>query len=111
MATKTYYLSFGRNIGKYGSSMSYGDWSAMNIALAGVVEDSGCKIIATTDGQGEYEGVKEQCGIIVFTPLQGEEIETGKAISLKEDLETIARNYGQECFALTSGVPSFIGEK
>ena len=97
-------IGFGRRIGT-GELLSSIKWGCFRAQARGGLKGCGATIIADCEGTGEWEGVEEPCACIVF---DGSNITPIGWQVLREMLADLAKEYGQDAIALTTGATEFI---
>jgi hypothetical protein len=90
------YVSIGRNV--RGEPMSRHDWADFCTRTRGAIRDFCGTTYSEAYGEGEYNGVGEECHIVV-APVPT----TANLAALRAALRALAAHFGQECIALTIG--------
>jgi hypothetical protein len=94
------YVSIGRNVGCFGP-MNTIEWELFRADVATAVSQYAGPVLSETVGRGEWEGVAEDCAIIVG----GSSARRG---ALERELSRLAYRFRQEAIALTYGTPIFV---
>jgi len=95
---QTYTLTIGRNVNK--TPLPNHKWEGFQSAINSFIESHNSEIFVSSEGSGEWQGIKESNFTWVFS--------TKKYLNL-DHLKSLAKLFKQDAIALTSGVTQFIG--
>ena len=98
LSPQTYTLTIGRNIEK--KAMSNHRWKGFQSAINSFIESHNSEIFVSSEGSGQWQGIKEVNFTWVFS--------TKEFLDL-ERLKRLAKLFKQDAIALTEGCTQFIG--
>jgi len=95
---QTYTLTIGRNVNK--TPLPNHKWRGFQSAISSFIENHNSEVFVSSEGSGEWQGVKESNFTWVFS--------TKKYLDL-DYLKSLAKLFRQDAIALTRGSTQFIG--
>lgn len=107
----TFTIGFGRRIGK-GDNLSARAWREFQADVARFVSSlRGATVYSRTEGEGVYDGNREDCATVVFgVDCDKDTLSVVILPYLRGGLGELARRYRQDSIALTIGKTEFIGK-